>query len=313
MIPSSPVRQATVEGMNSTAARRLDVASAMEQGERDSQQDAVRTASGSDGSWVIAVADGTGGGINADQVAAAAVAALPARIASDEGMLEAFAAANRAARLLGPDDSRAVMDKDLYAGWTRDPDCTLVVAAWTPEGGLVVGWVGDSAAVVIPHKGIGWCSGPQQVQAGSPIIGEFAAPAVGVPDSLRAAVSLLSTDMDPMETGRMVSEGAVVVAVSDGAYRMSWGDEAATPTPFVYQHHLCPDEDGIEDGGADLIVGRRLYAPLMERFLPAADRHCPAAAVARIMTDASAEGLHDNASAAAAIVRPASGGVAHSL
>ena len=145
-------------------------------------------------SWLIAAADGTGGGINAEEAAPAAVTALPARIGSGEEMIEAFAAANRAVRRLGPEESRARMSEDLQAGWTRDPDTTLAVAAWTPEGGLLVGWVGDSVVMIAPSAGRGWCSRPQVMEAGAPIIGEFAA-AGTASASLRGTIMCLSDDM----------------------------------------------------------------------------------------------------------------------
>ena len=106
---------------------------------------------------MIAVADGTGGGINTEEIALAAVAALPGRIASDEEMTAAVAAANCAARQLGTAESRARLDEDLAAGWTADPDTALAVAAWTPEGGLVAAWVGDSMVMILPvHEGRCW-------------------------------------------------------------------------------------------------------------------------------------------------------------
>ena len=195
------------------------MASLSEQGDREYQQDAVRTIANHDGSWVIAVADGTGGGINTEEVAPAAVAALPGRIASDEEMTDAFAAANLAARQWGTPESRARLDEDLPARWTRDPDTTLVVAAWTPEGGLVAAWVGDSVVIVVPvGEGRYWYGAPQEIQSGNPLIGEFAASGNTASESLRGTISRLSDDLARHEIDQMIAGGAIVAVLSDGAY-----------------------------------------------------------------------------------------------
>ena len=137
----------------------VELATLMEQGDREYQQDAVRAVRNDDGSWMIAVADGTGGGINTEEIAPAMVAALPNRISSDEEMERAFAAANLAARKLGTEESQAIMHEDPESGWNRNPDSTLAVAAWTPEGGLVGAWVGDSMIFIVPiEPGVGWHS-----------------------------------------------------------------------------------------------------------------------------------------------------------
>ena len=276
----------------SCAASAPDIASMIEQGDRESQQDAVRTSAGDDGSWMIAVADGTGGGINPEAAAPAAVAALPARIGSDEEMIDAFAAANRAVRRHGTEDSRARMGEDLDAGWTRDPDTTLVVAAWTPEGGLVAGWIGDSVVMIAPSGGNGWCCRPQLVESGAPLIGEFAAGSTAS-ESLRSTIALLGDDLPGPETDEMVACGGVVVVMSDGAYDMH-GQDAGL---FRYRYL----RDSAYEGSAP---HRYADAALMDQFLPRAERHSASSAAAAVMRQARLAGMHDNTSVAVARIAP---------
>ena len=254
-----------------------ELASLIEQGDREYQQDAVRTVANADGSWVIAVADGTGGGINTEEVAPAAVAALPGRIASDEEMTDAFAAANLAVRQWGTPESRARLDEDLPAGWTLDPDTTLVVAAWTAEGGLVAAWVGDSVVVVVPvGDGRYWYSPPQEIQAGNPLIGEFAAGANTASESLRGTISRLSDHLTRAEVDDMIAGGVIVGVLSDGAYD---GYMRLMTRPWF-------------DRYADTSV--------LESLLSGAERHSAASAADAIMRRARRAGLHDNASIAVA-------------
>ena len=259
-----------------------ELVSLIEQGDREYQQDAVRTVANADGSWVIAVADGTGGGINTEEVAPAAVAALPGRIASDEEMTDAFAAANLAVRQWGTPESRARLDEDLPAGWTRDPDTTLAVAAWTPKGGLVAAWVGDSVVIIVPvGEGRYWYGPPQEIRAGKPLIGEFAASGNTAGESLRGTMSRLSDDLARDEIDQMIAGGVIVAVLSDGAHngymrlkRKSWFDDH-------------PD------------------ASVVESLLSAAERHSAATAAGAIMRRARRAGLHDNASIAVArVVEP---------
>ena len=275
-----------------------DVAWVTVQGDREYQQDAVRTFMGDDGSWMIAVADGTGGGINTEIVAAAAVAALPERIGSDREMLDAFAAANRAVRLHGTEYSRERMNEDLPAGWTRDPDTTLVVAAWTPENGLKVGWVGDSVAMVVPdrHSELpGWCCYPQILKSGAPLIGEFAAGDT-VSEWLTDTISYLTDDIADTETDEMTAGGAIVVIMSDGAYNADDGDV------FPYREHVEEARQFMPDDMSPL--NEHADMKLVDRFLPAADRHRASDAVDAVMRRARRAGLHDNTTIAAARIAP---------
>ena len=122
-----------------------DVATRIELGPRDRQEDRVRAAVNPDGSWVMAVADGLGGHPFGDEAAQAAVEALPGRIASTDEMLAAFDAANAAAWALRPEMRSAQEGVSSMIALT-----TLVVAAWKPQGGLLVSWIGDSFGFLVP-------------------------------------------------------------------------------------------------------------------------------------------------------------------
>ena len=116
-----------------------------------------------DGSWVIAVADGVGGHPEAPDAAAAAVESLPERIGSLDAMRDAFVVAADRVAAMAPsrEDFRAaeraqlgdtVYDLMVRSGGlansyvARCPLCTLCVAAWTPQGGLLVASAGDTLA-----------------------------------------------------------------------------------------------------------------------------------------------------------------------
>ena len=115
------------------------------------------TAVSDDDSWVIAVADGLGGHARGDEAAQAAVEGLPQRIDSEVEMAMAFAEANeRVLALSGPRKRNRRVP--LFAL----PMSTLCVAAWTPEGGLLIGWMGDTIPFVVksgPSGFAGYCCG----------------------------------------------------------------------------------------------------------------------------------------------------------
>ncbi len=120
------------------------VAARSDPGPREVNEDRSFTAlSAEDGSWVIAVADGLGGLPRGAEAAEAAVAALPSRIASEADMAQAFVAAHRAVAALAPSPT----------AWRSSPErcpmTTLCVAAWTPEGGLVVAHAGDTLPFLV--------------------------------------------------------------------------------------------------------------------------------------------------------------------
>ena len=119
-------------------------------GPRAANQDRSFTAlDPADGSWVIAVADGVSGNPDGDLAAAAAAAGLPQRIASIEAMQQAFA-----------DADDAVVDLADWPGMSKGspemcPMATLCVAAWTPDGGLIVGRMGDTLTTLVTWTGTG--------------------------------------------------------------------------------------------------------------------------------------------------------------
>ena len=98
---------------------------------------------------MIAVADGVSGNPDGDLAAAAAVAGLPQRMASIEAMQQAFA-----------DADDAVVDLADWPGMSKGspemcPMATLCVAAWTPDGGLIVGRMGDTLTTLVTWTGTG--------------------------------------------------------------------------------------------------------------------------------------------------------------
>ena len=135
------------------SAKVATVAARSDKGPRDLNEDRSFTAlSAEDGSWVIAVADGLSGHPRGAEAAEAAVAALPLRIASRCDMETAFVTAHRAVTALAPSPTTWRDTMKLC------PMTTLCVAAWTPEGGLIVAHMGDTLTVLV-----GW---DQQVADG---------------------------------------------------------------------------------------------------------------------------------------------------
>ena len=183
---TSPAAERAVSGRRPAAARLVaSVATATTTGPRPANEDRAFTAvSPDDGSWVIAVADGISGSANPHTAAQAATEGLPARIGSLEEMRDAFLAAAARVDAVVPTWEeveaawRAEYDndeqwrqvrlppEDPVRRWTRDtefdrrygawlatcPATTLCVAAWTPEGRLLVGSMGDTIAAEIRHR-----------------------------------------------------------------------------------------------------------------------------------------------------------------
>ena len=120
-------------------------------GGRKENQDQAVTHVHTDGAWLIAVADGMGGQPRGREAAIAATRGLPIRIRTSAGMFDAFADANNRVVQLRPD----------YLEFTLTslhmcPAATLCTAAWTPQGGMVVGQAGDTLAVLLRHDGESW-------------------------------------------------------------------------------------------------------------------------------------------------------------
>ena len=80
-----------------------------------------------------------------------AVEGLPQRIASADEMAVAFGEANeRVLALTGPDVWREPLPMFMF------PMSTLCVAAWTPEGGLLIGWMGDTLPFIATAQADGF-------------------------------------------------------------------------------------------------------------------------------------------------------------
>lgn len=133
----------------------MSVAAVTDIGPREENQDRAFTAVSDDGAWVIAVADGLGGHPRGAEAAVAAVEGLPRRIDGEAEMAVAFTEANERVLALSASGSRPVPLREI-------PMSTLCVAAWTPEGGLLIGWMGDTMAFILRHGHdgfAGYCCG----------------------------------------------------------------------------------------------------------------------------------------------------------
>ena len=142
-VSSSSDRTAPAPVPAASAPTPATVATRIELGPRDEQQDRVKAVRDNDESWVIAVADGLGGHVNGAAAAEAAISAVPDRIAGPDEMRAAFRAANTAVRQVPRGIRRHGFD------WSHLPMTTLTVAAWTAETGLCAAWVGDSPLYLI--------------------------------------------------------------------------------------------------------------------------------------------------------------------
>ena len=192
----------------------------MEIGDRELQEDAWRAIVNSDGSWMLAVADGLGGAARSEEAAPAAVNALPNRIETRQEMLQAFSDANAAVRALAPIDSRFPVEVDMPGVWGCEPVTTLCVMAWTPNTGLLGAWIGDSIAVLMPHsdKRI-WHAPPQRIEFERRVVGEYALLPEGTSPKLAEEMVWLSDVYRSDEDGQLLKNGVTVALLSDGAYK----------------------------------------------------------------------------------------------
>ena len=143
---------------DSTEPGGVTVAALTDTGPRAANEDRMFTAVSEDGSWVIAVADGLGGHARGEEAAQAAVDGLPERISNGADMAMAFAEANERVLAL----SRVLREESRWVAPARIPMSTLCVAAWTPEGGLQIGWMGDTMPFAVrrgPDGYTGSCCG----------------------------------------------------------------------------------------------------------------------------------------------------------
>ena len=97
-----------------------------------------------DGTWVIAIAAGIDNRTQPEQAAETAIATIPEQINSKREMYTALARAHDEVVALGP--AWSLQDSPDMADYSA---VSLCVAAWSPLGGLVVGWAGDSIAIGI--------------------------------------------------------------------------------------------------------------------------------------------------------------------
>jgi len=237
---------------------------------RVNEDRALAMMSEDDGSWVIAVADGLGGHTRGDEAAQATVEGLPQRIASAEDMAVAFGEANeRVLALTGPESWQRNLPLFMF------PMSTLTVAAWTPEGGLLIGWMGDTLPFVAsagPDGFGGYCCGrPHRSPDGSIEICLGMPPMHGGEGAGLVEVEIVG------ESGAGSRPDAVILA-SDGAWE-----------PFVYAHGAQWLSDDSASGGIGAACGSGA-----DTAHDMADR---------ILTEAVRLGLNDNATIAVALWR----------
>ena len=215
----------------------VSVAAVSDIGPRRVNEDrALAVLSDDDGSWVIAVADGLGGHTRGDEAAQATVEGLPRRIPSPDEMAVAFGEANeRVLALTGPETWQRRLPLFMF------PMSTLCVAAWTPEGGLLIGWMGDTLPFVAtagPDGFGGYCSGrPHRTPDGSIDI------CLGMPSTGEALTPGMVEVEIVGESGAGSRPDAVILA-SDGAWE-----------PFVYAHGVEWLLDDSTGGGIGAACG----------------------------------------------------------
>jgi len=263
----------------SAASVDVDIATRAEIGPRDRQEDRVRTVVNADGSWVMAVADGLGGHPFGDEAAQAATDALPERITSQAELAAAFDAANAAAWGLHPEMRSPEEGVSSVIALT-----TLVVAAWTPEGRLLVSWVGDSMAFLVPIAGgTGWHSTPHGGPMGfvSRGIGMFRASEGSTYELPAGHLENLSEDVPAARVqGWIADQGLLVVLATDGLFdpvllthdRGWFGDD---PDDLSLGFALPPERRDSADTVADTLMDTARFAGLIDNTTIAVARIAP--------------------------------------
>ena len=256
----------------------IDIATRTEIGPRDRQEDRVRAAENTDGSWVIAVADGLGGHPYGDEAAQAAIDALPERIADVAEMTAAFDAANAAAWALHPE--MRPHDQGVSSAIALT---TLVVAAWTPEGGLLLSWIGDSMGFVVPlGDGPGWHSAPHNDPFG------FISRCIGMSRADQGSFNLPPADVDHLGddvrgervNGWIEGGGLLVVLATDGlfppileAHGQKWFSNDPDDNSLGFA--LPADRRGSAADAADTLMDTARFAGLQDNITIAVARITP--------------------------------------
>lgn len=271
------------------------------QGGREYQEDRLAVRAGPDGSWLIAVADDVGGTPWPAVASQAAIDSLPEAIGSRREMVQAFGAAHRA--VCDATDRCAERDgREVNIGIAGIT--TLAVAAWSPEGGLHVAWVGDSLPFVIPCNGnsLGWFDMPSHwdVPAGYNLVdgshirsilswwvGGYR-PEIDVVDRpFSGLIKHLSTSKPRPVTEQWAADegGLMVVLSTDGLY----------PRLLTAWHPDNTDGDIEAEDLGD-------WHPDLELAVPLELRRDPQAALGHMVEIAGAVEFCDNVAAVAAVV-----------
>ena len=253
---------------------------------------------GDEDGWLMAVADDVSGTRHSGIAATAAIDSLPTLIRSRDEMLDAFEAAHRA--VCAASDAR---DDYEGANLANVEITTLAVASLTQQGGLQIGWVGDTLPFLIPCDGgaPGWHGRPSHedlpdISVDYAKSGRLRAkisywlggyrPEVDLVDRpFRELVRCMSDTMQPEAFDKMAAEhGLLVILASDGFW------DPLLESKYGDDQHADFDLD-TDDNSLGFAV-------------PINQRHNPHAALGYMMGTARQVGLHDNATATAAVICP---------
>ena len=145
IVPSNP--DSTVHASLPTVSvsgRTVSLSALSDKGQKTTNKDAALVTVNDDGSWVMAVADGSASSAAHRHTARKVLEAIPGHIGSVEEMTATFVRAAQALQFIcGCPFRRARED-------TRDqPLLALAVSAWSSQGGLITAWMGDCIAFFV--------------------------------------------------------------------------------------------------------------------------------------------------------------------